>query len=182
MKTNSKSIGNNYEREVAKKLSEWITQGERDDVLWRDLSSGARGTTRKKSGKDSLQEGDFVATDLNYKWFTDAFYVDSKSYKECNFVFINEKNIKSNGIFNQWIKVCNDCPDNKVPVMVCKIRDRSTPEFVIVPLTFLFENELSIIYYEFEKYSLGYSYNCKLVLLESFFRENAKVLCEMNKK
>jgi len=82
MKTNSKSIGNNYEREIAKKLSEWITQGERDDVLWRDLSSGARATTRKKSGKDSLQEGDFVATDLNYKWFTDTLYIDSKSYKE----------------------------------------------------------------------------------------------------
>ena len=138
---NSKSIGNNYEREVAKKLSLWITEGERDDVLWRENSSGARGTTRKKQGKDSIQEGDFVATDLEYSWFTKCFYIDSKCYASFNPIMINEKNAKSNGILNQWIKVCDDCPDTKIPIMIVHIRDRATPEFIIVRTNFLYESQ-----------------------------------------
>ena len=36
---NSKQIGNSYEREVAKKLSLWITKNERDDILWREIAT-----------------------------------------------------------------------------------------------------------------------------------------------
>jgi len=183
-KQNSKSIGNNYEREIAKKLSLWITENDRDDVLWRENSSGARATTRKKQGKDSIQDGDFVATVLEYEWFTKTFYVDSKCYKEFNPIIINEKNIKSNSIFNQWVKVCNDCPDNKVPVMICKIRDRKTPEFIMVRHDFICsKQEQNIMQYYFKSDSIGNGYNCSIFVLDDFLQtENAKILMAINKK
>ena len=40
-----------YEREIARKLSLWLTDSVRDDVLWRTEGSGGRATNRMKSGK-----------------------------------------------------------------------------------------------------------------------------------
>lgn len=170
---NSKQIGNNYEREIAKKLSIWVSNNERDDVIWRDLSSGARATTRKKQDKDSIQMGDFVATCLQYEWVTQNMYIDSKCYQTFNPLFINKKNIKSNGIYQQWVKVKNDCPIDKIPIMICKIRDRITPEFVILP-------EFCNIYFTLFSY-ITYSFedkheNCILILLDDFFKIDAKLL------
>lgn len=39
--------GFSYEREISKKLSLWITEGGRDDVLWRTEGSGGRFTNQK---------------------------------------------------------------------------------------------------------------------------------------
>jgi len=183
MAKNSKRIGNNFEREIAKKLSLWITKGERDDVLWRNLDSGSRSTTRKKQGLTSIQDGDFVATDLTYDWFTKALYIDSKCYKEFNPFIINESNIKSNAIFQQWIKVCNDCPDTKVPLMVCHIRDRRTPQFVVVSSNFNYNVQKSIMIYYFNDKSIGNNYGCMIFLLDDFLAtEDARDIVTLNLK
>ena len=56
--------GSSYEREIAKKLGLWFTEGKRDDIFWRSNSSGARFTQRKKSGKDTAnQAGDLTFSD-----------------------------------------------------------------------------------------------------------------------
>lgn len=187
MKTNSKSIGNNFERETAKTLSLWLTKGESDDVLWRDLSSGARATTRKKQNKTTINDGDLVVTDLKYKWFTDCFFIDTKSYKECNFYFTNSKNIKSNVILNQWIKVCGDCPKNKIPMMICNIRDRKSTQFVVLPSMFRFIGlnilKLNLITVSFSE-ELGYNNNDFVIIEFDNFINNmdAESLCGVNTK
>jgi hypothetical protein len=167
---NSKNIGNTYEREVAKKLSLWLTNNQDDDVCWRDLGSGSRHTQRKKVGKETKRQGDFVATDLNYQWFFDFACVDSKSYKEWNSIFINEKNIKSNSILNQWFKLCNES-DNKLPMMICHIRDRRTPEFIILPSTTIYpyKADINLMYYSFRP-ELQIN-DFALVLLDQFFEK-----------
>lgn len=178
-RTNSKAIGNNYEREVARKLSLWITNNENDDVVWRDLGSGARATARAKKGKDTIRHGDFVPTDLNYKWLFDLFCIDSKSYKEWNPLFINEKNMKSNSILNQWIKVCKEA-QGKIPMMICHIRDRKTPEFVVVPQDLLFPlvyEKPDMMLYIFPNKEIR---NCSLIMLEDFFKVDAKQLYDTN--
>jgi len=179
MTRNSKSIGNNYERDVAKKLSLWLSEGKNDDVCWRDLGSGNRATLRSKQGKDTTRHGDFVPTDLNYKFFFDRFCIDSKSYKEWNPIFINEKNMKSNSILNQWVKVCIESQE-KIPMMICHIRDRKTPEFVILPQDFLFPLNCIIpnrIQYTFSNSNIK---NCMLIMLDDFFTLNAKEIYKNN--
>jgi len=182
---NPKNLGNKFERECSRILSLWITNNERDDVIYRNINSGAQATFRKRyQGKETIQDGDFITTVLEYEWLLNCFFIDSKNYKEFNPFIINEKNIKSNLIFQQYIKVVNDCPVHKVPIVICNIRDRKTPQFVLVPSYFKFGfHEHSFITYSFGENSLGKNYDCVCVLLDSFVKnENAKELVEFNKK
>ncbi|KKM79618.1 hypothetical protein LCGC14_1348160 [marine sediment metagenome] len=56
--------GGDWERECAKQLSLWWTNGERDDTIWRTSGSGSRFTTRRKQGIDTYNAaGDLCATD-----------------------------------------------------------------------------------------------------------------------
>jgi hypothetical protein len=58
---NSKQKGNNFERDMSRKLSLWWTEGRRDDAIWRSASSGALSTVSR--GRYAAQAGDFAATD-----------------------------------------------------------------------------------------------------------------------
>lgn len=49
--------GPQFERDLSRKLSLWWTDNDRDDVFWRTSSSGARATSRAKSGKKTAYEG-----------------------------------------------------------------------------------------------------------------------------
>jgi len=167
---NSKIIGNQYEREFSKKLSLWVSSGKRDDIFWRDLSSGARTSVRKKEGKSTSYSGDIVAVDLEYKEFTDTFYIDTKCYKEWNSFFINPKNKKSNTILNQWIKTYIEAKEvNKLPIMPCYIRNRITDPFIIIP-DLAGVNNINCIYCEVLKG--GVIYRFSIVMEDEFFKVN----------
>jgi len=59
-----KGKGSSFERAICKELSTWWTNYEREDVFWRTSGSGARATTRSKSGQRTFgQYGDVQATD-----------------------------------------------------------------------------------------------------------------------
>lgn len=131
---NSKSIGNNYERQFSYELSEWITGEPDTSICWRDKSSGARHTVRNKTGKEtSGSGGDIYPTDSRYEWWFTKFFIDTKSYKEFNPLFINPNNQKTNEILKQWIKTICQCPSNKIPIMPSNIRDRKTPDIIFFP-------------------------------------------------
>jgi hypothetical protein len=54
--------GNPFEREIAKCLSLWFSDGTNDNIFWRTHQSGGRATTRAKAGKEaSLHCGDIGA-------------------------------------------------------------------------------------------------------------------------
>ncbi len=64
----SKSKGRNkgaaFERHICKLLSAWWSDGERDDIFWRSVTSGGRAKSRSKKGKMTYgQHGDIQATD-----------------------------------------------------------------------------------------------------------------------
>lgn len=164
---NSKRIGNNYERVISRKLSLWLTHNQSDDVVWRDIGSGNKATIRKKQNKESIWQGDIVPIDLQYKYFFDVFAIDTKSYKEINWLFINNKNNKSNTILQQWIKVVNDTK-GKVPLMIVQIRDRKTPETIFMPSNIILNDSLNN--YNFLQYIFAETkkYNCKVFILEDF--------------
>jgi len=158
---NSKSIGNNYEREFIKKFSKWVVGN--DDILiaWRNVHSGSISTNRMKLGKDgSNMSGDFQCISPEYQYIFDRLHIDSKCYKEINLFFINSKNKKSNSILQQWIKTCDEAyAVNKLPVMPVKIRDRSTPEFILFPIYGIDEiKSLSSIKYHLNNTKLQYDF------------------------
>ena len=167
---NSKSIGNNYERELSKKLSLWFTEGKSDDVCWRDLGSGNRSTIRKKQGKESIRDGDIVPTDLIYKPFFDKFHIDAKSLGSVHLMLINPNNMKSSQLLNEWIKVCEDAKKfSKIPLMFVKARnDRKIPEFIILDTMTSFYSA-SFIQYGVQR---NFENTFTLVLLDDFFKNN----------
>jgi hypothetical protein len=56
--------GSAFERDFCKRLSLWWTTGRSDAVFWRSTTSGARATTRAKTGKKTAgQHGDITFTD-----------------------------------------------------------------------------------------------------------------------
>lgn len=79
----SKQKGGNFERLMCKKLSLWITNNKRSDVLWRSASSGAVYTISQKSGQSlyQSQSGDIAAIDPLGRKLTNLFTVELKCYK-----------------------------------------------------------------------------------------------------
>lgn len=127
---NSKGIGGQYERDFSRELSAWAGFPDRD-VFWRDSSSGTRSTVRQQVGKKVEAQGDIIAVIPELYFFTQRFSIDTKSYKEWNPNFINPSNKKSNELLREWIKVFSQCPDNMLPMMPCRIRDRKTEDVMV---------------------------------------------------
>lgn len=76
----AKGKGSAFEREIAKQLSLWWTEGERDDIFWRTNASGARFTARRKQGKTTEgQGGDITFTDPIGKGLIDVFSIELKT-------------------------------------------------------------------------------------------------------
>lgn len=78
-----KSKGANFERDICKKLSLWISKGEREDLFWRSAMSGGRATVGAKKGKDLRhQAGDITAVHPSGHVLTDKFYIECKHYRD----------------------------------------------------------------------------------------------------
>lgn len=71
-----------FERTLAVLLSMWITDDERDDILWRTAMSGGRATIGRRDGKArDAQAGDLGAVDSEGEWFCNTFLIEAKCYK-----------------------------------------------------------------------------------------------------
>jgi hypothetical protein len=76
----SNKKGAQFERDIAKKLSLWLSDGVRDDLVWRTSASGARHTIRQKKGHATVnQAGDLCAQDPSVHYFFDRVLVECKS-------------------------------------------------------------------------------------------------------
>ena len=100
---NSKKKGNKYERIISKKLSLWLSNGERDDLFWRTQSSGGRFTQRMKVGKKTVnQDGDISSTTSESEAFSNMFMIECKNYEDINiWSLITGKQLK-NSILDWW--------------------------------------------------------------------------------
>ena len=174
---NNKIVGNNYERECAKRLSEWLTGSKEKLVCWRDVSSGTLSTVRKnKNMLTAGMSGDFQCLDPEYISFFNKFYVDSKSLTKINLLMINKKNQKSNKLLNEWIKVCEDSWKNdKIAMMLVKVRDnKSISDFIMlspfnINLSAIISNKIcSYIDYYF-KFDTINQYDFKIFMQDEFF-------------
>jgi len=176
---NSKRIGSNYEREIARVLSKWISGKDDPLICWRNSGSGSVSTNERKKGKSGITlDGDFQCLNPVYQFMFDTFCFDSKCYKDCNPYFINDKNMKSNSILNQWIKVCKEA-GKKIPVMLVKIRDRVTPEFICIPTSCCLPNTVKKMEYYFANTEIV---DLTLIMMNEFLdKVDATNLYEQNK-
>jgi hypothetical protein len=77
--TNKSSKGGAFERFMAKDISLWWSNGERDDIFWRTSGSGARATTRRKSFLPTANSyGDLGTDDPIGKPLTDLILFEFK--------------------------------------------------------------------------------------------------------
>lgn len=128
-----KAKGNAFERDCCRKLSLWISDGERDDLFWRSAASGGRATfISRTSGGTRLaaaQAGDVTAIDLAGFPLAAQVVVECKFYKRLQ---IAEGLIKGTGSLVQfWHRVCAEAKTyGKQPVLIA--RQNLLPTLLIV--------------------------------------------------
>src|SRR4030042_4685553 len=101
MGVNGKAKGGAYEREISKKLSLWLTDGERNDTIWRTPGSGSWSTVNNSE----TSCGDLHSVREESKAFFDTFSLELKNYKELDFFqFFTDS--KTQFIITKWWEQC----------------------------------------------------------------------------
>ncbi|HWY34910.1 MAG TPA: hypothetical protein VNX68_09700 [Nitrosopumilaceae archaeon] len=127
---NGKAKGSQFERDVCKKLSLWISDGKNENLLWRSAMSGGRSTVMNKSGKTNKEQaGDISATGREGHDLIDKFYIECKNYKDLGIdrFLINE----SCKLGKFWNEACKAAYKNeKQPMLI--VKQNFFPELAII--------------------------------------------------
>lgn len=126
--------GSGFEREVSVLLSRYLSQGKRDDLVWRTNASGARATQRHKSGKDTkFQFGDLTFTDEEAKPFFEKVCVECKTgyakktkskegtIKQTNWCALDilDSKQKKPTLLMMWNQCCRDAElSHRMPMLI----------------------------------------------------------------
>lgn len=97
---NSKAKGNRWELEVCKRLSLWLSKGERSDLFSRNVSSGAMFTNARRLGADLNMPGDIAAAHPTAANFAQLFCVECKAVHDLQFLSFVTGNKK---LDNNWL-------------------------------------------------------------------------------
>lgn len=109
---NGKSSGNTYERTWAKKLSLLLTNGQRNDCVWRTSNSGGRATVTSSD----TQCGDLHAVRPEATKFFDTFSLELKNYKPINLLHFNKENFQ---LYTWWKQASGDAERaKKIPLLI----------------------------------------------------------------
>lgn len=118
---NGKRKGSNYEREISKKLSLWLSNNKDDSIFWRSQNSGGRHTIRyKKNQTLEGQSGDIASTRGGISEdFLKVFSIEIKFYKDINLWGIITKS--NGGILDFWKQADEQSRRvKKVPILITK--------------------------------------------------------------
>lgn len=126
-----KRKGTEFERDIAKSLSLWITLAKRDDVLWRSAISGGRTTAhyakQKKDSRPRINKeqklahvgGDICAIHPLGAPLIDRFFLELKFYRDLN---LGRALTEQEGLLIKfWLKACEQAKRlGKHPLLVFK--------------------------------------------------------------
>lgn len=126
-----KAKGGEFERQICKKLSLWVSNNLHDDLFWRSAMSGGRATVRGKKGKETASgHGDITAVTPEGNLLTDYFVIECKSHKSLGF----DLHVYGHGPLTEiWAKLRKECNDKK-PMLVLKENRRPA----LIGLSFLY--------------------------------------------
>jgi hypothetical protein len=117
-----KRKGSAYERSICKRLSLWISEGERTDLLWRATSSGAQTTIYQKRNSKSFisQGGDIASIDPLSKAFVDMYAIECKHYAD-----LQVENLAFDGpckLWDFWKHHIDTvaAPSNRLPMLIAR--------------------------------------------------------------
>ena len=122
-KGGGKNKGSQWEREISKTLSLWISYDTNPHIFWRSASSGAKATinSKNKGKKDSMQCGDLAAVDPCGADFISKFYVELKFYKNLHMESLIYGTPAKNSILEFWTKAQEQAQEyNKIPLLIAK--------------------------------------------------------------
>lgn len=125
-----KAKGSSFERKICAQLSLWITQGEKEDCLWRSAMSGGRATVAHKKGQVVRQAGDICAVSPEGHQLADIVFIECKHVKDLALegFFISGKNT----LANFWrVAVQQAKRHNKTPLLIA--RQNRLPDLVLQP-------------------------------------------------
>ena len=122
-----KGKGQQFERDVCRQLSLWVSGGKSKNLFWRSSQSGGRATTLRKKGEDlSVHAGDVCAIDPAGEKFCWTFFIECKCLKTLQLhAFFYPKN---KGILPaMWAKCRRQARMyHKVPLLICKENAKPT--------------------------------------------------------
>lgn len=116
--------GSAFERTVCKRLSLWLSKGERDDLFWRSAMSGGRATLRLRQDLariqiNKAQAGDITAINQQAYDFIEGLFIEAKHYANLGLArgFICHTGL----LWKFWEKACADADRHaKMPVLIAK--------------------------------------------------------------
>lgn len=131
---NGKAKGNAYERELCRKISLWISEGQFDDLIWRSASSGAVHTIRSKKsatkGDYRSQVGDLCSIHEMSAAFMNKFGVEAKRYGNLEYdKLICGLKSKAGTFWDTHVELCKKA--EKIPLLIMKQDYR--PDLVFMP-------------------------------------------------
>lgn len=123
-----KQKGGNFEREICRKLSLWISTGTRDDLFWRSSLSGGRATVAFKKGKENrTQCGDISAIHPLGAPLLERYLISCKFYNDLK---IEGAVLGNKGGLNAFWEECvtEAARYSKQPILISK--QNNTPPFI----------------------------------------------------
>lgn len=120
-----KGKGQQFERDVCRKLSLWISHGRSKNLFWRSSQSGGRATTLRKKGENlSVHAGDIAAIDPGGERFIKTFFVECKRYRSLH---MDQLFYPVRGMLKPMWDKCQEQASayGKVPLLIVKENGRS---------------------------------------------------------
>lgn len=109
------SKGGEWEREIARILSEWGTGQRNPPQLWRSVNSGGWDQGRERHA------GDLTANGPWGEWFLSMFVVEAKHRSEKETGFWYHFSRDSAPIWSWWVKVYKEATDcGRCPILIIK--------------------------------------------------------------
>jgi hypothetical protein len=116
--------GSKFEREICKRLSLWLSKGEREDLFWRSSLSGGRATLalRRDLARiliNKAQAGDLTAINQVAYDFAEALFIECKHYRELAIArgFICHTGL----LWKFWNKACEEAARHgKTAVLIAR--------------------------------------------------------------
>lgn len=126
-----KAKGAEFERHVCKRLSLWMSDGEREDLFWRSAMSGGRATLQNRKGvKNKTQEGDITSLDPLGHLLTDEYVIECKFLKTLDAMSFLLRG--SGGMGDAWTVLKTASKNGKGCLLVAK-ENRRVPVVLIQP-------------------------------------------------
>ena len=134
MAKNPGAKGSQFERDMCRRLTKWMTGEEKPEVVWRSSTSGAKATMEHKAGRRSHMGGDIVAIHPKGQWLTEMFsleFKNRKSFGSLPLLFLNRA-----AVLDWWDQCVSDAKaQGKIPWMIFK--ENRSKIYTISPAKFI---------------------------------------------